>query len=400
MAGPPEILVQDSKALADLVGELRRAGRFALDTEFVSEDTFEPVLGLIQVATPELVAAVDPFGAGDLTEFWEVVTDPGSEVVMHAAGEDLRICRIASGKLPAGLIDVQVAAGLVGLSYPLSLGNLLQQVLGVRVPGGESRTDWRRRPLSEAQIDYALDDVRYLLAAANELESRLESLGRLDWARGEYLARLQESEARDDPERWRRLSGLGGMSRRSLEAARLLWRWRQSAARRGDRPVRQVMRDDLLTAIAKRMPANRKQLEALRDFNRPHLMSRGEELTRIVAEAREVPDDQLPEPSDRPDDGPGMSMVVSLLSATLNQCCAGAKVAAPIVGSNGDLKSLVRWNLAGRPPESTPELVQGWRGTVCGEVLLDVLNGRRALRIVDPESEIPVRLDPIDGDRP
>src|SRR4051794_9756870 len=106
----------------DLLDHLRLAGRFALDTEFVSEETFEPVLGLIQVATRDRIAAIDPLAVRHLAPFWELVTGPGIELVMHAAGEDLRICRLKSGRSPRHLVDVQVAAGLVGFGYPISLG--------------------------------------------------------------------------------------------------------------------------------------------------------------------------------------------------------------------------------------------------------------------------------------
>ncbi len=154
-----EPLIASQPAMDELVGHLRAAGRFAFDTEFVSEDTFEPILCLIQVATRDRLAVVDPLAVKDLSGFWDVVNDPEIEVVMHAAGEDLRIGRFQSGRLPARVVDVQVAAALIGFGYPLSLGNLIHGILGVSLPGGETRTDWRRRPLTEAQLRYALDDV-------------------------------------------------------------------------------------------------------------------------------------------------------------------------------------------------------------------------------------------------
>ena len=145
-------LVTSTAQLHALMDHVRAAGRFAFDTEFVSEETFEPVLCLIQVATRDRLALVDPLAVRDLDPFWDVVCDPSLEVVMHAAGEDLRICRIKTGPPAAHVFDVQIAAGLVGFSYPLSLGNLVSQVLGVSLAGGETRTDWRRRPLSTAQV--------------------------------------------------------------------------------------------------------------------------------------------------------------------------------------------------------------------------------------------------------
>lgn len=393
-ASVPESLIIDAGALDDLISHLRQVGRFAADTEFVSEDTFEPVLGLIQIATSERVAAIDPMAIDDLSAFWDVLTDPEVEVVMFASGEDLRICRHQAGRLPQRVVDLQVAAGLIGYPYPMSLGNLLGQALRVSVAGGETRTDWRRRPLTDAQVRYALDDVRWLLPLADQISRELAERGRLDWAEQEYQSLLRTVEARSDSERWRRLPGLHQLNRRGLEAARRLWEWRQDEARRADRPVRQVMRDDLLLAIAKRQPGNRRDLEALRDFNRPHLLQRSQEILKAVADAQSVAPEHLPEHAERHEDLPGQTMVVSLLQATLNQSCSQRQVAASLVGSSADLKELIRWHVAGRSEAVTPWLLEGWRGEVCGSELLDVIAGRRSLRIVDPTSEIPVRLDP------
>ncbi len=395
----PELITTDA-ALADLIVHLRSSGRFAFDTEFVSESTFEPVLCLIQVATRDRLAAVDPLAFEDVRDFWDVVNDPAIEVVMHAAGEDLRIGKLQSGHLPARVVDVQIAAALVGHGYPLSLVNLVREVVGQSLAGGETRTDWRRRPLSTAQLRYALDDVRYLLDAADLLNARLDAMDRRAWAESEYRALLESIRARDDDDRWRRLPSLHGLNRRGLEVARRLSLWRRDDARRADRPIRHVLKDDLLVAIAKRMPGTVADLKALRDFNRTELIARAPEIVRAIAEAQEVDPADLPEHGERRDDGPGGSMVVSLLNAALTQIAAGKKVSASLLGTTADLKEVVRWHVAGRPEGRRPTLLEGWRGEVCGQTILDVVAGKRALRIVDPEAEVPVAVDSIAGDGP
>ena len=393
----PELITTDD-ALADLIAHLRASGRFAFDTEFVSESTFEPILCLIQVATRDRLAAVDPLAFEDVRIFWDVVNDPAIEVVMHAAGEDLRIGKLQSGYLPARVVDVQLAAALVGYGYPLSLGNLVREVVGQSVAGGETRTDWRRRPLSPAQLRYALDDVRYLLDAADLLNARLDAMNRRAWVESEYQVLLESIRARDDDDRWRRLPGLHGLNRRGLEVARRLSLWRRDDARRANRPIRHVLKDDLLVAIAKRMPATIADLKALRDFNRTEMIARAPEIVRAIAEAQDVDPAELPDHLERRDDGPGGSMVVSLLNAALTQIAAGNKVAASLLGTTADLKEVVRWHVARRPESYRPALLEGWRGEVCGQTILDVVAGKRALRIVDPEAEVPVAVDSIAGD--
>jgi ribonuclease D len=397
MLDSPEIpLITTPAGLHELLGHIRSCGRFAFDTEFVSEETFEPVLCLVQVATRERLAAVDPLALrGDLVALWDVVNDPAVEVVMHAAGEDVRICKLQTGRVPPGVFDVQIAAGLVGFGYPLSLGNLVAQTVRATVFGGETRTDWRRRPLTPAQVRYAMDDVRYLLPVADLLDERLQALGRRGWADEEFAAFLAGIDARRDEHRWRRLPGLHQLSRRGLEVARRLYDWRSEEARRQNRPVRQVLRDDLLVAIAKRQPASRHDLEALRDFNRPHLLHRSPGILAVVAQAQAVEADDLPEHAERHEEGPGLTMVVNLLAAALANSCAQSQLAAGLVGSQNDLKDLVRWQSQGAPEAARPALARGWRGEVCGAVLLDVLNGRRGLRVVDPQSDVPITVEPL-----
>jgi ribonuclease D len=396
----PEAIVTTPAQLKPLVDHLRATGRFAFDTEFVSEETFEPVLCLIQVATHERLVVIDPLAVRDLGPFWDVVCDPSVQVVMHAAGEDLRICLLRTGSLPRRVFDVQIAAGLVGLNYPLSLVNLVGQVLGKSLAGSETRTDWRHRPLSAAQLHYALDDVRYLLDLADHFTDRLTQLGRMVWAEAEFDDFIESIAQRAEEDRWRRLPGLNQMSRRSLEMARQLALWREDEARRQNRPLRHLIRDDLLAAIAKRQPRNRRDLEALRDFNRPALLNRCQEILAILDQARAVPEDGLPELPARPEEPAGLSTVTNLLSAALAQCCVQNQLAGSLVANVADLKHLVRWHSDGRDDSHRPALLQGWRGQLCGRLLLDVLEGRLALRVVDPESEFPVALEQMGPTRP
>src|SRR5262249_24672251 len=153
-----------------------------LDTEFVGEDTFHPSLCLVQVATDEALYVIDPFTVGPLDDFWKAVVDPANLVVVHAGREEVRLCQLWSGQAPGNLFDVQIAAGLVGYSYPLGHGALVNQVLKVRLAKNETLTEWRHRPLTRDQIHYALDDVRYLLPVWQRLSGELERLGRGEWA--------------------------------------------------------------------------------------------------------------------------------------------------------------------------------------------------------------------------
>ena len=185
--------VRTPEALADLCRQLKKAGRFALDTEFVGERTYLPRLCLVQVATTDFIALVDTLAVGTMEPLWDLVADPTVGKVLHAAREDLRLAYFGGGKrLPGGVFDTQIAAGLIGLpSYPLSYARLAEALMGVKLNKAETRSEWDRRPLTPAQLEYARDDVRYLLPIQDKLDRLLERLDREEWLT-EEMGRFSE----------------------------------------------------------------------------------------------------------------------------------------------------------------------------------------------------------------
>src|SRR4051812_48664575 len=192
--------------LRDFCQHVADAPSIAFDTEFVSEDSYQPELCLIQVAAQGRLAIIDPLMVGDLSPFWDLLTTPGKETLVHAGREEFRFCLKATGKRPSGWFDIQVAAGLTGLEYPASYGNLAYKLLGKSLSKEETRTDWRKRPLSQRQLEYALLDVRDLEAMRGELYRQLDELGRLTWLAEELAAWQEQIETQEaSTEKWRRV---------------------------------------------------------------------------------------------------------------------------------------------------------------------------------------------------
>src|SRR5262249_52897795 len=217
------------------------------DTEFVGEDTYHPRLCLVQVACAERLYLIDPFTAGPLDSFWKLLHDPERTSVVHAGREEVRLCRLLSAQAPANLFDLQLAAGLVGMTYPMGHGGLVNELLSVRLSKGETLTEWRRRPLTPEQVRYAFDDVRYLLRLYDKLHAKLKKLDRLGWLR-EECSRLETASEPDTmaaDERWRKLKGVGSLDRKKLAVVRALFEWREARAEELNRPARTVVRDDL-----------------------------------------------------------------------------------------------------------------------------------------------------------
>src|SRR6266849_6787410 len=208
-----EEIVTRPEELAACCAYLASCRQFGFDTEFVGEDTYHPRLCLVQVATAQRLILIDPLTTGPLDAFWKLVIDPANQVIVHAGREEVRLCHLWTGEPPGNLFDLQIAAGLIGLAYPLGHGMLVSQLLGAQLAKAETLTEWRDRPLTPQQIRYAFDDVRYLLPAWQRLAARLEELSRIEWAREEF-ARLTATAAPEEPgvshtERWRKLRGLG-----------------------------------------------------------------------------------------------------------------------------------------------------------------------------------------------
>jgi ribonuclease D len=270
------------------------------------------------------------------------------------------------GQPLARLFDVQIAAGLVGFEYPAGYGSLLFKLLGQRLHKGETRTDWRRRPLSSGQIEYALDDVRYLEAMAAKLRARLAQLGRTEWMETETATWIGDVAATRSGERWWKVSGISGLSRRSLAVVRELWRWREREAEKRDCPTRRVLRDDLIIELAKRRSADLKQIRALRGMERGDLQRLLPQLATAVELALAVSDEDCPTPMQR--EAPAQLVAYRL----------------GLADGNGD--------------PQPPLLGRGWRAEVVGRLIDDLLAGKVGIRIRDPRSEEPLVFEPVVAD--
>jgi ribonuclease D len=391
MADLPEAIVTQPEELTECCTHLAAAPQIGMDTEFVGEDTYHPHLCLIQVATAERRYLIDPLTVGPLDAFWQIITDPAHLVIVHAGREEIRICRLATGRVPENFFDLQIAAGLVGPIYPMGHGALVNQLLGVQLSKAETLTEWRSRPLTRQQIRYAFDDVRFLLPLWERLQQRLTRRGRSEWAREEF-ARMANHAApvEGENERWRKLRGLGSLDRRKLAVVRELFAWREATAARTNRPTRALVRDDLLIEIAKRNPHQEGDLQVIRGLPKRDL----DGILAAVQRGREVPNEECPRAADREQGPPQIALVASLLNVVLTDFCAREDLALSLVASNSDLRQVVRSFLqTGGPPEATEtSLARGWRAAQVLPLLCDVVRGRRVY-VANLKRESPLGLE-------
>jgi ribonuclease D len=279
---------------------------------------------------------------------------------------------------------------LVGTEYPAGYSNLVQKTLGAAVHKRETRTDWRRRPLSSHQLSYALEDVEHLEAIRDTQQARLEKLGRSSWIEEEMAAWLDEINSARVRPRWHRMTGISSLSPRQLAVVRELYDWRDSEAQRRDRSPRQVLRDDLIVELARRGNADENQIGAVRGFERRNLRNVLPLLAEAVRRGLELPENECPQPVRR-ESRPPMSLISQFLQTALASVCREKQLASALVASGSDIRELVtyRLNMTGKT-DTPPSLARGWR------LLEDLLAGKIAIRINDPRSEAPLSLHAVD----
>lgn len=367
--------VDQSSHLAPLIEHLSTQPVVGFDTEFISEGRYEPALCLVQLSTPQGIWIVDPLAVQDLSELWKVLAS--RELVTVAARQEIKFCDKGAGVPPANVLDLQVAAGLLGFGFPLSHTNLVLRILNIKVHGGESFTDWRKRPLTPVQLKYAADDVRYLLQIREKLLRRAEKMGRTDWIRGE-CTRMVTDVLREE-ERWR-VSGSSRLNRRQLAALREVWRWRDRAARKSNIPVSRVLSDAMLIEVAKRSPSSVEDLFAIRGLDRKLFRNSESEVVAAVKKAQELPEEKLPN-NERREDPPQVAVVQKLLSVASNGLAAEYDVDPALLATTSDLQDLVRWFLEGEKIGEEPDAIVGWRGEILREPLLGFLEGKRYVRV-------------------
>jgi ribonuclease D len=328
----------------------------------------------------------------DLTPFWQLTATAGRTSIVHAGREEFRFCRRAIGARPADLFDTQIAGGLVGSEYPAAYGTLLQKFLGQSLGKGETRTNWRRRPLTKRQLEYALQDVLYLEPLYHCLSERLQQMGRRTWLSEELSAWQLQLEHEETTERWRRVSGISGLSRRQLAILYELWRWRDRQARARDIPARRVLRDDLMLELSRRASADEQRIRAVRGMDWRKLQRSVPEIAACIAAGLNVPDDECPNSGPKTT-RPQYNLLGQFLSTAVSSMARAANVAPGLVGSVQDVRDLIAYHLGYRD-QDTPALAQGWRSEVVGQVVDRLLDGALAIRITNPSSDQPLSFEP------
>jgi ribonuclease D len=359
----PEI-ISDAAVLVELCEALAAASAIGLDTEFMRERTYFAQLCLLQLSFGEHAVCIDTLALRDLQPLRASLGSPQIPKILHAARQDLEVLEPATGPVH-GVFDTQVAAALIGLPAQVGYGDLVQTLLATTLRKAETRTDWTRRPLTSAQLAYALDDVRYLLPLRERLRERLERLGRWGWFEEEMVQLNASGPFAVDPQQaWRRLKGLSELDPARQDLGRRLAEWRERVAIGADRPRNWILPDGALREILLRVPRTVGELEATTGISELARGAHGAQILELI-QAAQLPQRLPPLPQRRRPD-PATTEAVRKLAQLTVLTGRELGIAPEILATRRDMERLVAGARDGG-------MLSGWRREVIGERLLGAL---------------------------
>ena len=372
---PVEVLRGES-ATREFADVARAEGRVGLDTEFWWERTYAPVLCLLQASTRERIVLIDPQEGGAVGPIAELVVDPAVQLVMHAPAADLLLFALRENSRATNVFDTQVAAGFAGFGAGAGYERLVEAALGVRLQHNETFSDWRRRPLSETQLAYAADDVRYLFPLVDKLREHLTRLGREAWADDELHDRFGDpSRIEPDPARaWMKIARRGRLSPRQTAVLVEIAAWREREARRRDLPPGWLVKDPSLVEVARAQPTDSAALRRVRGLGT--LGSAEASLIEAVQAGKQAPPvEATREPA--PEIARRAAAISGLATVLLRVRSDDAGIASELVATRSELDEFAR--AAARGDENDHQLATGWRAELVGDELRRLLDGKIAV---------------------
>ncbi len=368
-------LVTTDEALAEFCSLVSEASYCAVDTEFVREKTYYPLLSLIQVATEKHMACIDPLAIEDLSPLLALLKNPAILKVFHSPSQDLEILYQQFSTLPCPVFDTQLAAAVLGYTHQISYAELVQEITGVRLEKKHTRADWSRRPLSSSELDYAMDDVRYLLPVYRHLDELLHEKGRYGWIEQDLANLSLDSNFHiDTSSLWKRLKGVQKLKGVELQIAQDLCAWREEVAQRKNRPRRWIAADEWIVEIAKKKPASLTELEEIRAIPDKALSRNKKDWLDLVtrALAKDVsgwPVLKKPQKLDS-----HQQALADCLMAICREIADKNDMALATLVTRKDLDSLILNRKSSR-------LAKGWHFEIVGQHLLDFIYGQSSITV-------------------
>jgi ribonuclease D len=368
-------LIDDTETLADFCAQLSGSPYITIDTEFIRDRTYWPNLCLVQLANHDVARAVDPLAEGiDLSPLADLLANQNVIKVFHAARQDVEIFVQQNNVVPSPMFDTQIAAMVCGFGDSVGYDRLVEKLAGARIDKSSRFTDWSRRPLSDKQIGYALDDVTHLLSVYEALCRQLEKSNRAHWLEEEMAVLTNTATYQQSPDEvWRRLK-VRSRNPQYLGVVKTVSAWRETEAQRRNMPRGHVLRDEAIQELAAEMPDQISSLSRLRAVSRGLAEGpAGEELLAAVRRGRDLPSDEVPKPAAQVVLPRGMGPLIDLLKVLLKTKCEAHDVAQKLVATVADLERIAV------DDNADVAALRGWRKEIFGDDALDLKHGRLAM---------------------
>ena len=367
--------IDKPEQLSDLCKRILEESWIALDTEFLREKTYYPKFCLLQIATPEWVVCIDPIALSDLSELFSAINDPSITKVLHSCRQDLEIFYQLTGKVTTPVFDTQIAAPLLGFQENPGYAMLVSSFLNVNLSKVHTRTDWSVRPLSEAQIQYAADDVIYLCKIYQMICQQLEELGRLSWLEKDFeLLNNTELYQISPVNAWLKVKAKNRLTGKQLSIVQSLTEWREKTAQKEDRPKNWLIRDDLLLELAKQQPETVAELAKVPGMNERSVRRYGKVICQLIADAMKKSPIPLDDKAKNAKKTQKQEAVLDVLTAIVRIRADENSLNPVILASRKDLEKLLF-------DEEENPLLLGWRYNMVGRELQGLLEGQCALTL-------------------
>ncbi len=371
-------LITDTQALKNFCAGLKGADYVTVDTEFIRERTYWPVLCLLQVAGPDDAAAIDALADGmDLSPVFEMLADTSALKVLHAARQDMEIFCRAMAQCPSPIFDTQVAAMVCGFGDSVGYETLVSKLARKSIDKSSRFTDWSLRPLSEKQINYALSDVTHLRTVYEKLQAKLARNDRLGWVASEMEALQSLDFYITDPQDAYQRIKVRKPTPRILAVLRAVAAWREAEAQRADVPRNRILRDESLVEIAHHPPKDTAQLGRIRGLSTKMAEGwQGKQILAAVAEAMALEDGDCPQPEEKVVLPRGIGPVADLLKVLLKMSAEESDVAQRLIASSQDIDHLAAFGEKADVPA-----LKGWRRDLFGAAALKLRSGEIGLAV-------------------
>ena len=368
-------LIDDNETLASFCAQMSSSPYITIDTEFIRDRTYWPRLCLVQISNHDLARAIDPLAEGiDLSPLADLLANQDVIKVFHAARQDVEIFVNQNNVVPSPMFDTQIAAMVCGFGDSVGYDRLVEKLAGARVDKGSRFTDWSRRPLSDKQIGYALDDVTHLLTVYEALCRQLEKSDRALWLEEEMAVLTNTATYIQSPEQvWKRLK-IRSRNPQYLGVAKEIAAWREREAQRRNMPRGHILKDEAIQEIAAEMPESIDKLARLRAVSKGLAEGpAGEAILAAILRGQNLPKDEIPKPAAQIVLPRGLGPLIDLLKVLLKTNCEAHDVAQKLVATVSDLERIAT------DDDADVSALRGWRKEIFGNDALDLKHGRLAM---------------------